>query len=56
MFVEKIKVEKKMGHHFDVEFCQESIFGIHKCNGAPQTPLWTQLLFFPQFVNLKIPT
>ena len=44
-FNEKIKVEKKMDHHFDVEFCQESIFGTHKCNGAPQTPLWTQLLF-----------
>ena len=24
-FDEKIKVEKKLDHHFDVEFCQESI-------------------------------
>ena len=33
-FNEKNKVEKKLDHHFDVEFCQESISGNHKCNGA----------------------
>ena len=30
----KIKVEKKLDYHFDVEFCEESISGNHKCNGA----------------------
>ena len=33
-YYEKIKVEKKLNYHFDVEFCQESISGNHKCNGA----------------------
>ena len=33
-FSEKIKVEKKLDHYFDVEFCQESISGNHKYNGA----------------------
>ena len=33
-FDEKIKVEKNLDHHIDVEFCQESIFRIHKSNGA----------------------
>ena len=31
-FDKKIKVEKKLEHHFDVEFYQESIFRIHKYN------------------------
>ena len=34
IFINKIKVEKKMDYHFDVEFCEESISGNHKCNAA----------------------
>ena len=30
----KIKLRKKLDHHFDVEFCQESISGNYKRNGA----------------------
>ena len=33
-FNEKIKVEKKTGSSFRCRICQESIFGILKCNGA----------------------
>ena len=27
------KLRKKSNYYFDVEFCQESILGIYKCNG-----------------------
>ena len=33
IFINKIKVEKKLDYHFDVEFCEESISGSHKLNG-----------------------
>ena len=33
-FDEKPKLRFFFDNHFDVEFCQESIFRIHKCNGA----------------------
>ena len=39
-FVEKNELRKKSNYHFDVEFSQEYIFGIDKCNRT----LWVGLL------------
>ena len=33
-FLTKKKLRKLLDYYIDVEFCQESISGIHKCNGA----------------------
>ena len=48
-FNEKKKLRFFLDNHFDVEFCQESIFRIHKCNGAVlkvQNTLWRHPTIF----------
>ena len=55
-FRRKKKLRKKLDYHFDVEFCQESIFGIHKCNGAVlkvQNNVWTILKYLTFFMIWK---
>ena len=52
----KKELTKKSNYHFDVEFCQESIFGIHKCNGAVlkvQNNVWTILKYLKFFMVWK---
>ena len=52
----KKELRKKSNYHFDVELCQESIFGIDKCNGT----LWVRLLraqkmfFFKAFLPIWV--
>ena len=41
----KNELTKKSNYHFDVEFCQESIFGIHKCNGSLKIALRRNIVF-----------
>ena len=51
----KIKVEKKLDHHINVEFCQESIYHVSRTFRILFPWLWALLFFFTDLKQREYP-